>query len=226
MKSTASPWLVCIRLLGVSALVAGGGCIGIFAPKHKVLVDSISAPNVATPAGKSYRLMAKKSTLTQTQIDVRVIEACLDAALVTPGMYKAPANVAPDLFIEVGFGTDMAGRADPAGRETFLQLSARDNPGRALDKTTGAEQWDVRVAVLGLPGRIEAAMPLLCAIAAQNVATNTHMETKIDVPQNSPVVKAVREAAIKNLEAADTPSSDADASKGKPNAAAAVTPIK
>ncbi|MEO6245678.1 MAG: hypothetical protein ABIQ12_09590 [Opitutaceae bacterium] len=217
MNSTVSPWLACIRLVGFSALLAGAGCIGIFAPKHRVLVDSISAPNVAKPAGQSYRLVAKKSTLTQNQVDVKVVEACLDAALIGQGLYKAPSTVAPDLFIEVGYGTDTAGRTDPSGRETFLQLSARDNPSRALDKTTGAEQWDVRVAVLGITGRVETAMPLLSSVASAHLASNTHMETKIEVPQNAPMVTAVREAAIKNLEVGGS---------AAPAAGAAMKPVK
>jgi hypothetical protein len=115
-------------------------------------------------------------------------------------MFEPPATVAPDMFIEVGFGTDTTGRVDPASRETYIQLSARDNPERAIDRGTGPELWDVRVAVLGIAGRTESAMPLLCAVAANYIATDTKMETKIDIPQNSPMVSSVRETAIKNLE--------------------------
>lgn len=225
MKLSGSSLRLGTWLIGAGVVLATAGCLGIFLPKHKVLVDAISAPDVVKPAGKSYRLMAKKTTLTQVRVDVKVVEACLDAALVGTGMFKAPANVVPDLFIEVGYGTDTAGRSDPSGRETFLQLSARDNPGRLLDKANGTEQWDVRVAVLGLAGRVEAAMPLLTAVAAAHLATNTHMETKIEIPQNSPMINSVRETAIKTLEAA-APAPDAAGTAAKPNAAAAVTPVK
>ncbi len=225
MKFSGSPLRLGTWLIGAGVVLATTGCFGIFLPKHKVLVDAISAPDVVKPVGKSYRLMAKKTTLTQVRVDVKVVEACLDAALVGTGMFKAPPNVVPDLFIEVGYGTDMAGRSDPSGRETFLQLSARDNPGRSLDKTSGTEQWDVRVAVLGIAGRIETAMPLLSAVAATHLATNTHMETKIEIPQNSPMINSVREAAVKTLETA-APAPDAAGTTAKPNAAAAVTPVK
>jgi hypothetical protein len=176
------------------------GCGNFFIAKHKVLVDAISAPGVTKPSGKSYRLLAKKSVVNQGQVQVPVVKACVDAALASQGMYEPGPNVAPDLFIEVGYGTDISGRVDASARETFIQLSARDNPDGSIDRTTGEEVWDVRVAVLGLAGRIESAMPLLCAVAANYIATDTHMETKIDIPQNSPMVSSVRESAIKALE--------------------------
>jgi hypothetical protein len=179
------------------------GCGNIFVTKHKVLVDAISAPGVEKPNGKSYRLVAKKSVVNQGQVQVPVVKACIDAALVSQGMYEPPPNVAPDIFIEVGYGTDTSGRLDPASRETFIQLSARDNPERSIDRGTGPEIWDVRVAVLGIAGRVESAMPLLCAVAANYIATDTKMETKI--PQNSPLINSVRETAIKSLEAKATP---------------------
>lgn len=186
--------------LGVGLALFGAGCGNIFIAKHKVLVDAISAPGTTKPTGKSYRLLAKKSVVSQAQVQIPVVKACVDAALVGQGMYEPPANVAPDLFIEVGYGTDTTGRIDPAQRETFLQLSARDNPDRSVDKGTGQEVWDVRVAVLGISGRVESAMPLLCAVAANYIATDTHMETKIEIPKNSPMVSMVRESAIKSLE--------------------------
>lgn len=204
--------------LGAGILLGGAGCLNFLVPKHKVLVDAISAPGVAKPNGKSYRLVPKKSVLTQVRIDVKIVEACLDAGLVGLGMFKVPANVAPELFIEVGYGIDTGGRTDPGSRETFLQLSARDNPGLSLDKATGAELWDVRVAVLGIAGRVESAMPLLCAVAVNHIATDTHMETKIEIPKNSPLVNVVRETAIKTLEggaavAAPPPAQDAETTR-------------
>lgn len=186
---------------GFSALLMwSAGCGNIFVSKHKVLVDSISAPGVTKPGGKSYRLLAKKTVVSQGQLQVPVVKACVDAALVTQGMFEPPPNVAPDLFIEVGYGTDTSGRVDPASRETFIQLSARDNPERAIDRGQGAELWDVRVAVLGIAGRVESAMPLLCAVAANYIATDTRFETRIDIPKNSPMIGSVRDAAVKALE--------------------------
>lgn len=187
-------------IMGASVALVAAGCSNIFVAKHKVLVDAISAPGVEKPSGKSYRLLAKKTVVTQAQVQVPVVKACVDAALGGLGMFEPPANVAPDLFIEVGYGTDTSGRIDPAARETYLQLSARENSNHGVDRGTGPELWDVRVAVLGIAGRVESAMPLLSAVAAKYIATDTHMETKEEVPQNSPMIKSVRETAIKTLE--------------------------
>jgi hypothetical protein len=191
--------------LGASVLLAGAGCANIFTAKHRVLVDAISAPGAAKPSGKSYRLLAKKSVVAQATVQIPVVKACVDAALAGQGMFEPPPNVAPDLFIEVGYGTDTTGRLDPASRETYLQLSARENESGGVDRGTGPEVWDVRVAVLGISGRVESAMPLLSAVAANYIATDTHLETKVEIPQNSPMIASVRETAIKSLEAKAAP---------------------
>ena len=191
--------------MGAGVVLAGAGCANIFVAKHKVLVDAISAPGVEKPSGKSYRLLAKKSVVAQATVQIPVVKACVDAALAGQGMFEPPANVAPDLFIEVGYGTDTTGRLDPASRETYLQLSARENASGGIDRGTGPEVWDVRVAVMGIAGRVESAMPLLSAVAANYIATDTHLETKIDIPQNSPMIASVRENAIKSLEAKAAP---------------------
>ena len=121
--------------------------------------------------------------------------------------------MAPDIFIEVGFGIDSAPRSDPSARESYLQLSARSNPGRSLDRATGSELWDVRVSVLGIAGRLESAMPLLSAVAAGYVASDTRVETTVEVAQNAPMIASVRNAAIKALEAKGRPAA-ADAGVG------------
>ena len=209
------PWMI-----GASVALLVSGCGNIFVAKHKVLVDAICAPGATKPSGQSYRLLAKKSMVSQSQMQVPVVKACVDAALVGQGMYEPPPNVAPDIFIEVGYGTDTSGRLDPASRETYLQLSARENSDRAVDRGTGPELWDVRVAVLGIAGRVESAMPLLSAVAVNYIATDTHVETKIDIPQNSPMIAAVRDNAIKSLEAkAAAPSAQVPANAGAPPAA-------
>lgn len=202
------------------------GCQNVFVAKQKVLVDAISAPGATKPAGQSYRLVGKKTMISQGQAQVPVVKACIDAALASQGMFEPPPNVAPDLFIEVGFGTDASARVDPASRETFLQLSARSNPERSPDRATGSEVWDVRVAVLGLTGRIEGAMPLLSWVAVTYMGTDTHVETKVDIPRNSPEVVAVREGAIKALEskAGPNPPSDPNAPVGSPEAANSSAP--
>jgi hypothetical protein len=198
------------------ALIAAGflpaGCNSIFVPKHKVLVDAISAPGVIKPTGKSYRLVAKRSMVQQASVPV--VKACVDAALNGAGMFEPPANVAPDYFIEVSFGRESAPRADAAARETFLEMSARTNPEGSNEKATGPEIWDVKVAVLGVVGAIETAMPLLAAVAANYVANDTRLEAKVEVPQNSPMVEAVRAQAIKILEGKNMPQTASAAPAG------------
>ena len=205
-------------VFGALMALACAGCGNIFVTKHKVLVDAISAPGAEKPSGKSYRLLAKKAVVNQAQVQIPVVKACVDAALASQGMFEPPSNVAPDLFIEVGYGTDTSGRVDPASRETYLQLSARENASRTVDRGTGPELWDVRVAVLGIAGRVESAMPLLCAVAASYIATDTHIETKVEIPQNSPMIVAVRENAIKSLETKAVPA------PGPPGPEPAITP--
>jgi hypothetical protein len=184
----------------IAAILLLPGCANLFVAKHKVLVDSISAPGAVKPAGKSYRLVAKRSVVSATPVQIPVVKACVDAALAGQGMFEPPASTPPDYFIEVSYGRDSAPRADPAARETFLELSARTNPEMSPDKSTGPEEWDVKVSVLGLAGPIESAMPLLSAVAANYLASNTRIEMKVDVPQNSPMVESVRTTAIKTLE--------------------------
>lgn len=205
MKSTRSISRILVWLGAAAVALMGAGCANIFVPKHKVLVDAITAPNTPKPTGQSYRLVAKSSVVASVPVQVAVVKACIDAALTGLGMFEAPANVPPDMYIEVSYGNDAGPRVDPATRETFLQLSARANPGRSLDRATGPELWDVRVGVLGLAGRAESVMPLLSAVAANYVATDTKMESKVEVPKNEPSVAAVRETAIKALEARGTP---------------------
>jgi hypothetical protein len=218
--------------LGAAVLLASPGCNNIFTPKHKVLVDAIAAPGTTRPTGISYRLLAKKSVVSNVPAQVSVIKACVDAALSTKGMFEAPGSAPPDIFIEVAYGVDQTPRVDAAARETFLQLSARQNTDKGIDRTTGPEIWDVRVAVLGIAGRMETAMPLLCAVAADYMGTDTKLESKVEIPQNAPTIGAVRETAIKTLEsknAAPQTASNAqpagDAAGAAAAAKAAVTPV-
>ena len=232
MKPHGCIWHVLPLAMGAALLFSALGCANIFVARHKVLVDAIAAPGVVKPTGISYRLLAKKSVLHNAPGQASVIEACVDAALSTKGMFKPPATVAPDIFIVVGYGVDQTPKIDAAARETFLQLSARSNEGKGVDVATGTEIWDVRVAVLGIAGRMETAMPLLSAVAADYMGTDTKLETRIEIPQNAPVIGAVRETAIKTLEtrAAVVPkAAGAEASAEAPSAAAAanaaVTPV-
>lgn len=217
MNRSGSYSRVLAWVIGAGLVCGGVGCSNIFVTKHKVLVDAISAPGVTKPSGKSYRLLAKKAVVNQAPVQIPVVKACVDAALAGQGMFEPPPNVPPDYFIEVGYGSDTSGRLDPAMRETYLQLSARENASRTVDRGTGPEVWDVRVAVLGISGRAESAMPLLCAVAANYIATDTNIETKVEIPQNSPMIVAVRENAIKSLETKGEPATSPAPSQPTPN---------
>lgn len=192
-----------VLVLGVIALLGVAGCKDLFVPKQKVMVDAISAPGLAKPSGKSYRLVARKSVVTGQQAQLPVIAACLNSALIGIGMYEAPPKVPSDIFIEVSYGMDTTGRVDPGTRESFLQLSARANQARTLDPSHEEELWDVRAAIKGVAGRLESAMPLLSWAAATYAGTDTHAEVTIEVPQSSPAVAAVREGALKILDVKD-----------------------
>jgi hypothetical protein len=206
----SSRWLV--ALLGFGAMFWLAGCGNIFVPKQRVLVDAIAAPGIAKLSGQSYRLVARKSVVTGQTAQLPVIAACINSALTMVGMYEAPVTVPSDIFIEVAYGVDIAGRADPSARESFLKLSARANHSRALEATHDEELWDIRVAVAGVAGKLESAMPLLSQVAATYAGSDTHAETTIQVLQNSPAVAAVREGALKILEG--------KTSKGAPSAQA------
>src|SRR5688572_27026063 len=81
--------------LGAAVLLSAPGCGNLFTPKHKVLVDSIAAPGITKPTGISYRLLAKKSVVSNVPAQVSVIKACVDAALSTKGMFEAPSSAPP-----------------------------------------------------------------------------------------------------------------------------------
>ncbi len=214
--------------LAVATLFLAGCASNLFIPKHRVLVDAIAAPGVAKPTGKSYRLVAKRSMVTGASVPV--VKACVDAALTSVGMFEPPANAAPDLFIEVSFGRESAPRADAASRETYLEMSARTNPELSTERATGPEVWDVKVAVLGVAGSVETAMPLLASVASNYLATDTRLEAKVDIAQNNPGVEAVRTAAIKLLEvkhpgdAGATPTGTSPANPAAPESPAPASP--
>lgn len=199
--------------LALAVLAAGlalGGCSSMMpVPKHRILVDAITAPGTPKPAGLSYRLVGRPSVVSAAGAQVPVVKACVDAALAMQGLIEAPETSAPDLFIEIGFGRETGVRVDPAVRETYLQLSARSNPQRAVARGNGPEIWDVRVAVLGIAGAIESAMPMLATVAAANLAADTRLEAQVEVAQNDPEVDLVRQNAIKLLETR-TPSPSAN----------------
>lgn len=189
-------WLASVVAVGLLA-----GCGNIFVPKHKVTVDAICATGATKPNGLSFRLVGKKSVVTQGQINIGVVSACVGAALAHAGMFEAPANVPSDLLIEVNCGQESGPRADPGSRETYLELSARPNSAKRMESSRDPEIWNVRVSIQGLVGRVESAMPLLAAVASSYSASDTRFQTMIDVPQNNASIAAVRQAALQALDA-------------------------
>ena len=201
-----------VRALGAGAILATAGCADLFVVKQKIMIDAISAPDAPKPAGQSYRLVARKTVVSAQQAQVPVIKACVDAALIRWGMYEAPPNVPSDIFIELNYGMDTTSRVDASLRESFLQLSARANTAHTVDLAKEEELWDVRVAVRGLAGRLESAMPMLSTVAAKYIATDTRVETTLEIADNSPEVKATRETAMKALGRLPPPAATATSS--------------
>ena len=77
----------------------------------------------------------------------------------------------------------------------------------------------MRVAVLGVSGRMETAMPLLAVVASDHIGRDTKLETRIEVPQNSEAIGSVRAGAIRTLEGGPAPRTPA-------GAGAAVNPVR
>ena len=67
---------------------------------------------------------------------------------------------------------------------------------------TGFEQCR---AVLGVAGSIETAMPLLSSVAVNYLASDTRLETTVEIPDNSPMVEAVRTGALKQVTGRSAP---------------------
>lgn len=205
MKLTSS----CVVRLALGLVAAGllallAGCAAL-APKHRILVDAITSPGALKPSGQSYRLLLveRGGAGTRYAMAKHLVEACVNSSLSTVGMFEAPANAAPDVFITATYGVDGAARSDPHGREAFLQLSGRSNPDKSLTVTKSSpEIWDVRAGFMSGTTNPVASMPMLAATAVNYIATDTKVETRVEVAQNAPNVQQIREAAIKRIEAA------------------------
>jgi hypothetical protein len=77
-------------VLGAGAVLWSAGCSADWlTPKQKVMVDAISAPGVPKPVGLSYRLLARRSVVTGQQVQLAVIKACVDAALIQQEIGRA-----------------------------------------------------------------------------------------------------------------------------------------
>jgi hypothetical protein len=210
-----------LGLAGLALAVVSSGCQSLFAPRYQVLIDAICAPAAEKPTGKSYRVTVKNAANPAPPARVLVVKACVEAALASVGMFESPPNVAPEIFVEVGYGRDAGTRIDAAVRETFIELSARTNPEHRLDRPSGPEIWNVKTAILGAAGAVETAMPLLASVAVNYLGADTGKETSLEVLQNSPAVEAVRVAAQKALEKAATPPAGSPGSAPAPGNTAA-----
>ncbi|HEY1110871.1 MAG TPA: hypothetical protein VGE76_19615, partial [Opitutaceae bacterium] len=222
MKLTSWVSRVTLGCMAASLLALLAGCAAL-APKHRILIDSITSAGAAKPSGQSYRLLLveRGGAGTRYAMAKHLVEACVNSALGTVGMFEAPANAAPDVFITATYGVDGAARSDPHGREAFLQLSGRANPDGALAVTkTAPEIWDVRAGFMSGTTNPVGAMPMLAATAVNYIATDTKVETRVEVAQNAPNVQQIREAAIKRIEAAGNVPAPGATTAGAPPAAA------
>lgn len=205
MKLTSSCVVRATLGLGLAGLaVAIVGCATL-SPKHRILVDAIASPGAAKPSGQSFRLtlVERGGAGTRYAMAKHLVEACVVSSLGTVGMFEAPPNSPPDLFITATYGVDGAARSDPHGREAFLQLSGRSNPEKSLTVTKASpEIWDVRAGFMSGTTNPVGAMPMLAATAVNYIASDTKVETRIEVAQNAPNVQQIREAAVKRVEAA------------------------
>lgn len=198
----AKAWTTGIAFgLVAATMLLTTGCETVVGPKQRVGVDAICAVGATKPTGRTFRLLEKRTVKAGQPVKSEILAACVGAALVREGMAEAAAGAAADLMIEMNFGVYGGLRADPMMLDTTLELSARSNAERALDLSTESEVWNVRASIQGLRGRMENALPLLASVAAGAAATDTKILTKMEVAENAPEVIAVRDAAVKTLEA-------------------------
>lgn len=188
-------------LLGCLVLLSG--CNSVLVPTQRVRVDAITDPEETKLSGRSYRLSAKRALVAESQDRAQAVLACVNAGLGGKGLFEPPGDLAPELWIEVNYGQSNTLRAStsPTATDVFLQLTARKNVAGDPNPFDGPEAWDVKVTLQGVVGRLESAMPLLAMVAAEHAGTDTAHEVAVDIPKNSPALKAVRETAIKSLEA-------------------------
>lgn len=193
-----------MRLAGgmiAAAMLLGTGCETVSGPRQRVGVDAICAVGVTKPTGKTFRLLEKRTVKAGQPVKSEILAACVGAALVREGMVEAAAGAPADLEIEMNLSIQGGLRADPMMLDTVLELSARGNAARTTEGARGPEVWNVRASIRGLRGRMENALPLLATVVAGAAATDTKILTKVEVAENAPAVVAVREAAVKALEA-------------------------
>lgn len=209
------------------------GCeSGVLASKQRVYVDAISAPaEVLREAGASYQLTAKRTMVAGQQASLPAIVACVNAALAGRGLFEAPPNAVPDLFVEVTYGRNALPREVQYGNEVHLRLVARRNLARTVLQTESEEVWDVRVGVPGVNARLESAMPLLATVASEHIGKDTQTEIPFEILKNSPAIQAVRDNATRALGLPTTPPGQAPNARGgagattsEPRAASAPPP--
>ena len=184
-----------------AAVLLTTGCGTVVGPKQRVGVDAICAVGATKPTGKTFRLLEKRTVKAGQPVKSEILTACVAAALVREGMVETAVGAPADLVIEMNLSVQGGLRADPMMLDTVLELSARGNAARAIEGAREPEVWNVRASIQGLRGRMENALPLLASVAAGAAATDTKVLTKMEVAENAPAVIAVRDAAVKTLEA-------------------------
>lgn len=189
----------------LAAPVLFSGCESLLIAKRRVMVDALSAPAESlSTAPKSYRLTVNKNLVSHSSLNIAVVAACINAALTGKGLFEAPTGLPSDVFIDVAFGAGVSASGDPKRTEVYLRLAARPNSTKALERSKEDEIWDVKVSIDGVDARrAESAIPLLCVVAADYLGKDTQIEAAVEVPINSPSVKAVREQAMKTLQTQD-----------------------
>lgn len=184
--------LVFFSLLAVSFF---SGCA--FIPTHQVAVDAISGP---TPSiGPAYRLVDKDPLAAREGGQHKLVFTCVAAALDTKGMFEAPPGTPVDVSIEVDYGSNRNRGVPrtsgmPATTENFLQLSARrpkldGSPGK------GEEIWNVRTTILEERVDLSTLIPVLAAVSAEFVGTDTQIEKAVRVSEKQPNVAHVKSVA-------------------------------
>lgn len=182
-----SPFL--FRFLSLGLLLATAGCVS-FPTYFLVGVDAITARSEVT--GLSYRLVSKDATTYQDPEIHKLAQACVLAALETRGMFQAPLNTRPDLFVELDYGRGNSIRISARGstQETYLSLSARmniDDPA-----TRGPEVWNVRATMADESGRLAVILPVLASVAADHAGLETVSKKELKVSDQAPGVVMIR----------------------------------
>lgn len=178
-----------LTLLAVHLLTVSCASFKSYRP---VTVDAISDPTV--PAAQSYRIILKRPTPGQEAAVQNMAIAVAHVALTSKGMYEAVPNAVPDILIEVdyGLGNSIPLPDGPPVIEKFIQLSGRLYREDASPRGRGEEIWNVRASIAEPGMNIAGTLPIIAAVAAEYIASDTGGEQTIKVTEDSPLVARFR----------------------------------